>query len=263
MMMKRAAAKIIAGVFFVAVSAVGIAAYNADSAAFGLKVQAEAAAASGGTCNRAGAAEEEGPDELNLRNAEAGQSAVEGLPNGNEEKTEPEKEAEAAAAAGNIPAAAAPVASAEADLTAQAAGQNAEAVIQAEAEINNAADKAADEKAAAEQAERERLEAERIAAEQAERERLEAERIAAEQAERERLEAEWAEKEALEASEIISSVVIIEEPKPVIKKIVHWNCVCGFDTTDKNAFQQHALEGVRRGEQHNYHNWIEEVEVYE
>lgn len=69
-------------------------------------------------------------------------------------------------------------------------------------------------------------------------------------------------KEMLGASEIISSVVIIEE-QPVVEKIIHWNCVCGFDTTDKDAFKQHALEGVRRGEQHNYHNWTEEVEVYE
>lgn len=101
-----------------------------------------------------------------------------------------------------------------------------------------------------------------------------------------------AEKEALEASEIVSSVVIIEEEQPVeppvevpeeepdkdkkddkadapaekqpvVEKITHWNCVCGFDTTDKDAFKQHALEGARRGEQHNYHNWTEKVEVYE
>lgn len=97
-------------------------------------------------------------------------------------------------------------------------------------------------------------------------------------------------KVALKPSEIISSVVIIEEQpveppvevpeeqpdkdkkddkadvsekQPVVEKIIHWNCVCGFDTTDKGAFKQHALEGARRGEQHNYHNWTEEVEVCE
>jgi chemosensory pili system protein ChpA (sensor histidine kinase/response regulator) len=63
------------------------------------------------------------------------------------------------------------------------------------------------ERIAAEQAEAERLEAERVAAEQAEAERLEAERIAAEQAEAERLEveriaAEQAEAERLEAERI-------------------------------------------------------------
>lgn len=97
-------------------------------------------------------------------------------------------------------------------------------------------------------------------------------------------------KEALEPSEIISSVVVIEEQpveppvevpeeqpdkdkkddkadaseeQPVIKKIIHWNCVCGADFTDEGAFKQHAVEGIRRGEQHNYHNWVEKVEVYE
>lgn len=96
-------------------------------------------------------------------------------------------------------------------------------------------------------------------------------------------------KEMLEASEIISSVVIIEEQpietpeggsaeepdkdkkddkddatekQPVIKKIIHWNCYCGADFTDKEAFKQHALEGTRKGEIHSWHNWVEEVEVY-
>lgn len=100
-----------------------------------------------------------------------------------------------------------------------------------------------------------------------------------------------AEKEALEASEIVSSVVIIKgqpveppvevpaeqpdkdnkddkadapaEKQPVIKKIIHWNCYCGADFTDKEAFKQHALEGTRKGEIHSWHNWVEEVEVYE
>ena len=63
------------------------------------------------------------------------------------------------------------------------------------------------ERIAAEKAEQERLEAERIAAEKAEQERLEAERIAAEKAEQERLEAERiaaekAEQERLEADRI-------------------------------------------------------------
>ena len=63
------------------------------------------------------------------------------------------------------------------------------------------------ERIAAEKAEQERLEAERIAAEKAEQERLEAERIAAEKAEQERLEAERiaaekAEQERLEAERI-------------------------------------------------------------
>ena len=63
------------------------------------------------------------------------------------------------------------------------------------------------ERLAAEKAEQERLEAERIAAEKAEQERLEAERIAAEKAEQERLEAERiaaekAEQERLEAERI-------------------------------------------------------------
>lgn len=97
-------------------------------------------------------------------------------------------------------------------------------------------------------------------------------------------------KVALKPSEIISSVVVIEEQpveppvevpeeepdkdkkddkadaseeQPVIKKIIHWNCVCGADFTDEGAFKQHAVEGIRRGEQHNYHNWVEKVEVYE
>lgn len=51
--------------------------------------------------------------------------------------------------------------------------------------------------------------------------------------------------------------------QPVIKKIIHWNCVCGADFTDEGAFKQHALEGARKGEMHNYHTWTEEVEVYE
>lgn len=100
-----------------------------------------------------------------------------------------------------------------------------------------------------------------------------------------------AEKEALEASEIVSSVVIIEEQpvetpvevpaeqpdkdnkddkddapaekQPVIKKIIHWNCYCGADFTDEKAFKQHAIEGTRKGEIHSWHNWVEEVEVYE
>lgn len=118
----------------------------------------------------------------------------------------------------------------------------------------------AKEQAAAEKAAAEQAAAEKAAAEQAAAEKAEAERLAAEQAEAERLETE---KEALEASEIISSVVIIEDPKPVIKKIIHWNCYCGADFTDEEAFKQHAAEGVRRGEIHNWHNWVEEVEVYE
>lgn len=51
------------------------------------------------------------------------------------------------------------------------------------------------------------------------------------------------------------------DQQPVIEKVTHWHCACGFDTTDKNAFKQHALEGVRKGENHSYHNWDEEVEV--
>ena len=51
--------------------------------------------------------------------------------------------------------------------------------------------------------------------------------------------------------------------KPVIKQIIHYNCVCGYDTTDKDAFERHGIEGARKGEYHNWHEWIEEVEVWE
>lgn len=99
-------------------------------------------------------------------------------------------------------------------------------------------------------------------------------------------------KVALKPSEIISSVVVIEEQpveppvevpeeqpdkdkkddkadapaeeQPVIKKITHWACCCGADFTDKDSYKQHALEGMRKGENHgSWHNWTEEVEVYE
>lgn len=54
------------------------------------------------------------------------------------------------------------------------------------------------------------------------------------------------------------------EKKPVIKKIIHYVCYgCGGDFTDKGAFNQHALEGARKGEIHNYFERVEEVEVYE
>lgn len=52
--------------------------------------------------------------------------------------------------------------------------------------------------------------------------------------------------------------------KPVIKKIIHYVCYgCGADYTDKGSFKQHALEGARRGEIHNYFERVEEVEVWE
>lgn len=99
-------------------------------------------------------------------------------------------------------------------------------------------------------------------------------------------------KVALKPSEIISSVVVIEEQpveppvevpeeqpdkdkkddkadapaeeQPVIKKITHWACCCGADFTDKDSYKQHALEGMRKGENHgSWYNWTEEVEVYE
>ena len=72
------------------------------------------------------------------------------------------------------------------------------------------------ERIAAEKAEQERLEAERLAAEKAEQERLEAERIAAEKAEQERLEAERiaaekAEQERLEAERIAAEKELEEQ----------------------------------------------------
>ena len=97
-------------------------------------------------------------------------------------------------------------------------------------------------------------------------------------------------KEELEGSGIISSVVVIEEQpveppvevpeeepdkdkkddkadaseeQPVIKKIIHWNCYCGADFTDKEAYKQHAHEGTRNGGIHSCVIWTEEVEVYE
>ncbi len=61
----------------------------------------------------------------------------------------------------------------------------------------------------------------------------------------------------------ISSVVTIPEQHLVIKKIIHYNCYCGADFTDKDAFVQHAAEGTRRGEIHSWYSWVEEVEVWE
>ena len=67
------------------------------------------------------------------------------------------------------------------------------------------------EQLAAEQAEAERLEAERLAAEQAESERLAAEHLAAEQAEAARLEAEQAEAERLEAERLAAEQLAAEQ----------------------------------------------------
>lgn len=54
------------------------------------------------------------------------------------------------------------------------------------------------------------------------------------------------------------------EKQPVTEKIIHYVCYgCGADFTDKDAFKQHALEGARKGEIHNYFERVEEVEVYE
>lgn len=58
------------------------------------------------------------------------------------------------------------------------------------------------------------------------------------------------------------AVEIHSEVHKVTKKVIHWNCACGADFTDKEAFKQHGLEGVRRGELHNYFNWAEEAEVW-
>ncbi len=73
----------------------------------------------------------------------------------------------------------------------------------------------------------------------------------------------WPESEKVSLPPVeISSTVVIEET-PTIKKIIHYNCYCGADFTDKDAFIQHAAEGVKRGEIHSWTTWVEEVEVWE
>ena len=248
--MKSVVAKAIAGLLSVAVSAAGIVAYNANSTVHDQKVEtaqveeADVVAASDIAYDWSKAAEKEGFDESKIQSAEDEQAFVESLQNEKVEKTDAEKKvedekkanADTKAKTGNIAATAAPVVSAKTDTAVQSTGVSAKTDNVQTASQNTGTVKQTETNDAA------------------------AEKAAAEKEEAERLQAE---KEALEASEIISSVVIIEDPKPVIKKIIHWNCVCGFDCTSKEEYQQHALEGIRRGEQHNYHNWTEEVEVYE
>ena len=69
------------------------------------------------------------------------------------------------------------------------------------------------ERVEAERAEAERVEAERIAAERAEAERIEADRIAAERAEAERLAAERAEADRLEAERITAATTLDERDR--------------------------------------------------